>query len=245
MSNGNKFFDFGVKPSVFYSRENQNLFRDFFFAIFGFPSVIFFFFRENIVKTARENTRCVGENFFRITYVKMQKCVREKYKLLFPSNLVKCIFFCTREKKYLPWKYLTFAISYPWKRKSTRKKNENMRKWKLLTARENVEKSVRESHFSFREKVKKRPKMAFMSIFDFQGEKKRRSNLMMYFLSKFVSLKSLLLSIVNFSQVWIALCDLIIVNLTYSVKFPAEVLPNDSEALLKMASRLIYEMAIY
>ena len=39
----------------------------------------FFSFREIFLKTARENINCVRENFFQITYVKMETSVREKY----------------------------------------------------------------------------------------------------------------------------------------------------------------------
>ena len=43
---------------------------------------------------------------------------------------------------------------------------------KTLTASEKVEKSVRESDFTFREINQKKAKKAFMGTFDFQGKKK-------------------------------------------------------------------------
>ena len=68
-----------VDGSVFFSRENQNLFRENFRRFSDFRTWIFFSFREKILKTARENINCVRENFFQITYVKMETSVREKY----------------------------------------------------------------------------------------------------------------------------------------------------------------------
>ena len=68
----------GCQGSVFFSRENQNPFRENFGQFLGFHPWKNFSFRENFAKTARENTRCVRENFFQITYVKMKKCGREK-----------------------------------------------------------------------------------------------------------------------------------------------------------------------
>ena len=47
-----------------------------------------------------------------------------------------------------------------------------MRPWKLLTARENLAKSVRESHFSFREKSPKKTENGFHGHFWFSREKK-------------------------------------------------------------------------
>ena len=64
----------------------------------------FFSFREKILKTTLENINCVHENFFQITYVKMEMSVREKFNQIFTWKLVKLIFYYTREKKILPWK---------------------------------------------------------------------------------------------------------------------------------------------
>ena len=142
-----------------------------FLSIFRFPSVIFFSFRENTLKNCPWNTRSVRENFFQITYVKMGTCVREKYNLLFPWNLAKFTFFCTREKNYLPWKLSKFRYSLPVKKKIHPWKNPKMRPWKLSTARENVGKSVRESHFSFREKNQKKAENCFHGHFWFSRKK--------------------------------------------------------------------------
>ena len=56
---------------------------------------------------------------------------------------------------------------HPWK-------NQKMRPWKLWSAREKVEKSVRESDFSFREKSQKKAKKGFHGHFWFSREKKKR-----------------------------------------------------------------------
>lgn len=95
-----------------------------FLAIFGYPSVIFFSFCENIVKPARDNTRCVRENFFQITYVKMEKCVREKYNLLFAWNFVKFNLFL------YPWKKIVFREKYQNIFPSREKENPPMKKSK-------------------------------------------------------------------------------------------------------------------
>ena len=64
--------------SVF-SRENQNLLREIFRRFSDFPPLNFISFCEKILKTARENINGVSENFFQITYVKIETSVREKY----------------------------------------------------------------------------------------------------------------------------------------------------------------------
>ena len=51
-------------------------------------------------------------------------------------------------------------------------KNPKVCPWKLLTARENVSKSVRESQSSFREKSQKKAKNGFHGHFWFSREKK-------------------------------------------------------------------------
>ena len=67
-------------PSVFFfSRENQNLFRENVRRFSDFRRREFISFREKILKTAGENINCVRKNFFQITYVKMETSVREKY----------------------------------------------------------------------------------------------------------------------------------------------------------------------
>ena len=162
----------GGGGSIFFFGENQNLFRENFRQISSFHPWNFISFRENIVKTARENTRCVRENFFQITYVKMEMCVREKYNLLFPWNLVKFIFFLDPWKKCLPWKISKFRYFLPVKKKIHPWKNPKVCPWKLLTARENVSKSVRESHSSFREKSQKKAENGFHGHFWFSREKK-------------------------------------------------------------------------
>ena len=159
--------------SVFFSRENQNLFREIFWQFSGFHPLKNFSIRENIVKTARENTRCVRENFFQIIYVKMEMCVREKYNLLFPWNLAKFTFFCTREKKEISSvKIIKFRYSLPVTKKIHSWKNRKIRPWKKWTAPENFGKSVRECHLSFREKSKKKAKNGFQGHFWFSREKK-------------------------------------------------------------------------
>ena len=82
--------------------------------------------------------------------------------------------FCTREKKkpsvkiFEKWSFLSREKkkTHPWK-------NPKKCPWKLSTAREKFEKSVRESHFPSVKKVEKRPKKAFTGTFDFHGKKKK------------------------------------------------------------------------
>ena len=60
----------------------------------------------------------------------------------------------------------------PVKKKNHPWKNPNKCPWKLSTACEKFEKSVRESHFPSVKKVEKRQKKAFTGTFDFDGKKK-------------------------------------------------------------------------
>ena len=78
--------------------------------------------------------------------VKKKSCVKIIENFTFPS----------REKKTHPWK------------------NPKKCPWKLSTASEKFEKSVRESHFPSVKKVEKRPKKAFTGTFNFHGKKKKR-----------------------------------------------------------------------
>ena len=157
----------------FSPRENQNPFRELFWQFSGFHPWNCFSFRENIIKTARENTRCVRENFFQITYVKMGTCVREKYNLLFPWNLAKFTFFCTREKKILfRENYQNFAILFPWKRKSIREKIQKCVRENFRLPVKMLEKVCVKATFPSVKKIKKRPKIAFTGTFDFHGKKK-------------------------------------------------------------------------
>ena len=158
--------------SVFFPRENQNPFRENFGQFLGFHSWKNFSFRENFAKTARENTRCVRENFFQITYVKMEKCVRENITYSFREIWWNLSFFVPVKKNCLPWKISKFRYFLPVKMKIHPWKNPTMRPWKLLTARENLAKSVRESHFSFREKSPKKAENGFHGHFWFSREKK-------------------------------------------------------------------------
>ena len=93
-----------------------------FLAIFEFPSVKNFFLPWKYPKSCPWNTRCLRENFFQITYVKMGTGVREKYNLLLQWNLAKFTFFCTREKKISSVKIIKFSLfssrgkkTHPWK----------------------------------------------------------------------------------------------------------------------------------
>ena len=99
-----------VSQRFFFYRENQNVFRENVCQFLGFHSWFFFSLRENTLKNCQWNTRSVRESFFQITYVKMGTSVREKYNLLFPWNLAKFTFFCTREKNFSSVKIIKISL---------------------------------------------------------------------------------------------------------------------------------------
>ena len=110
-----------------------------FLSIFEFSSVKNVFLPWKYPKNCPWNTRSVRENFFQITYVKMGTCVREKYNLLFPWNLAKFTFFCTREKKFSSVKIIKISLfSSREKENPSVKKSKHASvktfscKWKLL-----------------------------------------------------------------------------------------------------------------
>ena len=70
-----------------------------FWTIFGFSNVKIFFLSWKNLENFPWKVNCVSENFFQITYVKMETSVREKYNLIFPWNLMNFTLSCTREKK--------------------------------------------------------------------------------------------------------------------------------------------------
>ena len=135
----------------------------------------FFPFREIIVGTARENTNCVRENLFQITYVKMEACVREKYNFLFPWNLVNFSFLVPVKKKISSVKIIKFSL-YPSREKENPpvKKSKNASVKNLVCPWKSGKKCAWKRLFLPWKKSKKRPKMAFTGTFDFHGEKRKR-----------------------------------------------------------------------
>ena len=76
------------------------------------------------------------------------------------------------KQKALRENYRKILISFPWKKKHPWK-NPKKCQWKLWAAREEVEKSVRESDFSIREKSPKKAKNGFNGHFWFSRRKKK------------------------------------------------------------------------
>ena len=70
--------------------------------------------------------------------------------------LMNVINFCTREKKSHAWKFSKITHILPVKNKTHPWKYPKKCPWKLWTAREKFEKSVRESDFAIREKSRKK-----------------------------------------------------------------------------------------
>ena len=92
------------------------------------------------------------------------------------------IFLCVKEKK--PYVKNFRNIDFlPVKIKIHAWKNPKMCPWNILTTREKLQKSVRESDFLCVKKIKKRPKIRFTHTFDFHGKKKKAAplNLRSYF----------------------------------------------------------------
>ena len=80
------------------------------------------------------------------------------------------IFLCVKEKK--PYVKVFRNIDFlPVKIKIHAWKNPKMCPWNILTAREKLQKSVRESDFLCVKNIKKRPKIRFTHTFDFHGKK--------------------------------------------------------------------------
>ena len=103
----------------------------------------------------------------------METCVREKYNLLFPWNLVKFIFFLYPWKeKVVSVKILTISLYHVHEKKIPLWKYLKMRPWKIGNAREKVLKNVRESHITFREKNQKKAENGFHGHFLFSRKKK-------------------------------------------------------------------------
>ena len=107
----------------------------------------FWAFRENILKTAREINNCVRENFSCITSVKILKSVREKKNNYVDSILMKILYFVPVKNETHTWKYAKNMYILPVKTKIHTWENLSKWPWKIFTACENLQESMREIGF--------------------------------------------------------------------------------------------------
>ena len=118
-------------------------------------------------------TRCVRENFFSITNVKMKTCVREKYNILFQWNLVKFIFFLYPWKeKIVSVKIITISL-YPVQEKENPplKISKNASVKKLECPWKSVKKCAWKPLNVSWKKSKKARKRLSRALFIFSGKK--------------------------------------------------------------------------
>ena len=160
-----------IRISVFFLRKKNQPFRENYLILLRMSAWKFWSFRDNILKTASEINQCARENFSCITSVKIVKSVRKKNNYV-DSILMKILYFVPVKNEMHTWKFSKNIYILPVKTKIHTWKNLSKCPWKFFSARENFQKSVRESDFLSVKKPKNWPKKSFTHTFDFHAGKK-------------------------------------------------------------------------